>query len=587
MLASPSPEDKSTVLLAECALTALAVVISFFSPRLGSAWFARIERLFLRLARRPLLAVTSVGLSAILLRAAILPLFPVPLPSVPNDFSFLLAADTFAHGRLANPTPTLWTHFESIDITVQPTYMSMFFPGWGLALAAAQVLTGQPWIASLCLDGLMCAAICWMLQAWLPPGWALLGGMLAVLRLGLFTIWINTISGGNALLDAFAGALVLGALPRLVKTVRLRNALLLALGIAILALTRPFEGLLLCVPIAVALGRWIWKGKTRPAPAILFRRAALPLLLLVAALAWLGYYDYRNFGSPTTLPYTVDLAQYAVAPKFVFQSPRPEPHYRHPFMRGYYVEDELTHYNAIHSFSGYLPSVFGKFEFATIFLAGFALLPPLIMSRRVLLDRRVRLLAICAAMLAIAMMLESFFIPEYLAPFTAAFFALGLQAMRHLRVWRPGGAPSGQTIVRLTVAVCVLIAAFTILNAASRLHASEPPPGSIAQSAQPGLPRAQIQARLAQLPGKQLVFVRYLPTHDPVDLWIYNRANLDTSKVIWAWDMGPQDNLQLMRHYPDRKAWLVAPDTNPVTLVPYSVPAPTLAGGAKTSASGS
>lgn len=587
MLVSPSPEDKSTVLLIECALTAFAVVVSFVSPRLGSSWFARVEKSFMRFACKRVLAIVAAGLAALLLRAAILPIFPAPLPAVPNDFSFLLAADTFAHGRLTNPTPALWTHFESIHITVQPTYMSMFFPGWGLALAAGQVLFGNPWIASLCLDALMCAAICWMLRAWLPPGWALLGGLLAALRLGLFTIWINTISGGNALLDAFAGALVLGALPRLLKTARSRDGLLLALGVAILALTRPFEGLLLCLPVAFVLARWAWKGKNRPAPAILLQRAALPLLLLVAALAWLGYYDFRNFGSATTLPYTVDLAQYAVAPKFAFQRPSPEPHYRHPFMRGYYVGDELAHFNSIHSRSGYLPAVLGKVGFATLFLAGFALLPPLLMSRRVLLDRRVRLLVICAGMLAIALLLESFFIPEYLAPFTAAFFALGLQAMRHLRLWRPGGAPIGRALVRLTVAVCVLIPAVTILNAESRRHAAASASGSLAGFVQQGLPRAQIQARLEQLPGKHLVFVRYLPTHDPVDLWIYNRADLNHAKVIWAWDMGPAENLELMRYYSGRKAWLAEPGTTPATLVPYQVSAPTLAGSPKPSGPGS
>ncbi|HEV2325951.1 MAG TPA: hypothetical protein VGS10_18585 [Terracidiphilus sp.] len=583
MLVSPQPENKTTLLLAEAALAASAVAISLILPRLGSTWFARIERRFLRLARRPLLAVLCVGLSAIVLRAAILPLFPAPLPFVPNDFSFLLAADTFAHGRLANPMPAMWTHFESIDITVQPTYTSMIFPGWGLALAAAQVLFGHPWIANLFADGLMCAGICWMLQAWLPPGWALLGGFLALLRIGLFTYWINTISGGNGLLDAFSGALILGALPRLLKTARLRYGLLLALGIAMLALTRPYEGLLLCLPVAVVLARWIWKGKTRPAPAILLRRAALPLALLVAALAWLGYYDYRAFGSPTTLPYTLAREQYGVASNFAWLPPRPVPLYRHAMLRQYYAQNEFVHYQVIHSLSGYFPSVLGKVEFATIFLAGFALLPPLIMSRRVLLDRRVRLLLICAGMSLVGLATESFFIPHYLAPFTAAFYALGLQAMRHLRVWdpnptRPSKTPAGTTMVRLIVAVCVVLAAAQILSAAPR---------SAMDPAQPGSQRAQIQARLQQFPGGQLVFVRYLPTHDCSDDWVYNRAGIDQAKVIWAWDMGTADNLELMHHYPNRKAWLVEPDTTPVALVPYSIPPQTLAGHPKPPASGS
>lgn len=578
MLLASQTQQRSSFLLAECCLTAFAVVFSLLAPRFGFSLFARIERAFARLASKPVLSVLTVGISALLLRAAILPLFPAPLPNVPNDFSFLLASDTFAHGRLTNPTPPLWTHFESIDITVQPTYMSMFFPGWGLAMAAGQVLFGNPWIASLCLDALMCAAICWMLQAWLPPGWALLGGFIALLRLGLFTTWINTVSGGNALLDAFAGALVLGALPRLMRDARIRTGVVLAVGIAILALTRPFEGLLLCLPVAVVLTRWVWKGKNRPAPTILLRRAAMPMALLVAALAWLGYYDYRNFGSPATLPYTVDLAQYAIAPKFAFQSAHPEPHYRHPLMRGYYAGDELPHYQTIHSLSGYFPAVLAKVAFATIFLAGFVLLPPLVMSRRVLLDRRIRLLLVCAAMLGVGMLTESFFIPEYLAPFTAAFFGLGLQAMRHLRVSRYNGAPTGKTMVRALVSLCVILVTAQMLSAAT--WSSKVP-------APPGVERAQIESQLEKLPGKQLVFVRYLPTHDPIDLWIYNRADMNAAKVIWAWDMGTADNLQLMRFYHDRKSWLVEPDTTPATLRPYPDSTGTVAGSTVAARSGS
>ena len=57
---------------------------------------------------------------------------------------------------------------------MKPTYMSMYFPAQGLVLAAGKVLTGHPWFGILVVTALMCLAICWMLQAWLPPTWALL-----------------------------------------------------------------------------------------------------------------------------------------------------------------------------------------------------------------------------------------------------------------------------------------------------------------------------------------------------------------------------------------------------------------------------
>ncbi len=65
--------------------------------------------------------------------------------------------------------------------------------------------------------------------SWLPPGWALLGGLIAVLRIGLFSYWINSYTGGAAI-GALGGALVLGALPRLMKSVTIRDGLLLDSG---------------------------------------------------------------------------------------------------------------------------------------------------------------------------------------------------------------------------------------------------------------------------------------------------------------------------------------------------------------------
>ena len=149
-------------------------------------------------------------------------------------------------------------------------------------------------------------------------------------------------------------------------------------GVAILALTRPYEGLLLCLPVAIMLVHWAWRGKNRPSAAVLIKRAAVPLALLVAALAWLGYYDYRAFGNPATLPYTVDRAEYAVAPYFVWQQPRQAPQYRHAVMRRFYTEYEMSSYWKIHSLHGFVIQSLLKILEAVLFFAGFALLPPLI-----------------------------------------------------------------------------------------------------------------------------------------------------------------------------------------------------------------
>jgi hypothetical protein len=299
----------------------------------------------------------------------------------------------------------------------------------------------------------------------------------------------------------------------------------------------------------------------------------------------MGYYNYRVFGSPIKLPYTVNRAQYAIAPYFVWQSQRPEPAYRHKVLREFYYQEELDDFRKIHSLSGFIPQTLVKAASGVLFYGGIALLVPLIMVRRVFLDRRIRFLILCVLILMAGQLAEVFLIPHYLAPFTGAFYAIGLQAMRHLRLWNPGEQPVGRTLVRLTVTVCFVLAGMRLY--AEPLHLALPiGPGVWASEwygsdSRAGTARAQIESRLEQIPGRQLAIVRYSPEHEPMDEWVYNTADIDNSKVVWAREMDETENLELIDYYKDRKVWLVQPDTQPVEISPYTAPGPEMSSPSK------
>jgi len=573
----PSELKQNHLLLgAEFSMTLLAALVALLLPRLGGGFFAHFERLLAQLARRKWLAVAIAGLSVIVLRLAMLPLLPVPLPIVPDDYGFLLSGDTLAHGRLANPTPAMWTHFESIQITMKPTYSSMYFPGQGLVMAASTWVFGHPWWGLLIVSGLMCAAVTWMLQAWLPANWAFLGGMIAVMRLGLYSYFTDTYHAAGSL-TALGGALVLGATPRLMKTSRARDALILGIGVAILVLTRPYEGVLMSLPVGFVLARWVWKGKRRPSASQAARLAAVPLAVILAAIAWLGYYDVKAFGKATTLPYTVDRQQYAMAPYYIWQQARPEPHYRYAEMRQFYIQGEMNFFNMIHTWKGFIPYTIGKALFSVLFYMGFALAPPLVMLGRAFKDRRIHFLVVCALVMCCGMVIEIFLLPHYVAPFTAVFYAIGLQCMRHLRVARMGRNPVGLAMLRYCVAICVLMAGIRAFAGPLKMAPAEWPPSNwnfVWYGPQHfGTERANILAHLDQQPGGQLVIVRYGPEHHPLDEWVYNDAEIEQAKVIWARDAGAEANEELIRYYAGRKVWLAEPDAMPARLSEYPIQA--------------
>ena len=552
----------------ETGVSLIALVVAICWPDAGASLFVSAECLLGRLAARPWLSILAVGLAALLLRLCLLPLFPIPQPFIHDEFSFLLAGDTFASGRMTNPTHPMWQHLESFHITQQPTYMSMYFPAQGVVLAAGKVLAGNPWYGVCASAALMCSAICWMLQGWMSPGWALLGGLLAVLRMALFSYWVNGFYGGA--IAAIGGCLVLGALPRIMRSARVSDGLAMASGAIILGNSRAWEGLLVCAPVLAALIWWVAR-KPHPPAGVLVRRAIAPATLLVFGALLTGYYNYRVFGNPLTLPYQLNRATYASAPVFLWESPRPEPSYRHRVMREFYSKWELGDFLYAKTPAGFVSRTAQKLGIVLFFFFGPALFAPLIMLPWVVRDRRVRFLIAAGGVLTLGLSVNAWLSAHYVAPFVGGLFVMLLTAMRHLRAWRPGQRGCGVALVRTIPVVCLLLAGLRVF--AAPLGIAIPRWPTMWYGTEPlGLPRAHVLAELEGYPGKQLAIVRYTAAHSVFDDWVYNAADVDRASVVWAREMDGPANRKLLKYFRDRRVWVVEPDSIPPKISPYAEP---------------
>lgn len=525
----------------KCALIVLAIFLAVkFSPQ-QFAVLRRARRSLQRLANRPwwmALVIVAVSFAINGLLTAVF----YPEPRVHDEFAYLLASDTFSQGRLTNPTHPMAEHFESFHILSEPGYMAKYPPAGGLFMAFGQFLTGHPLVGVWIAFALACIAFYWMLRSWTTPWWAAVGGLFLAANGPLIRAWGQTYWGGSVAL--MGGALVFGGLHRIWSAgdqPRIRDAILLGTGLVILANSRPMEGFLVSVPVIVLLLVWFFRER-RPSWTFKTLGIATPVLAIgISGLAGMAIYNQAVTGDPLTMPYSVHDKTYSASSLLIWKTPPAIPEYNHPRMEQFYLEFGRQRQLDTRSAAVYSRQLFRKLRLLWNFLPvgiGLSLIPAFFLWK----DPwwRMSLCIVAGVLLVHSQLAASWIYPHYLAPALALFFAINIQCLRYLRTWqRQYGW--GRVLVR-----AILVLAFIKLV-----------PTTIIWSTSPiCTPRQEVEDRLASdVDTRHLVICSYGSDYPIVSDWVYNAADIDSSHVVWARDMGESKNAKLIKYYADRKVW--------------------------------
>ena len=361
---------------------------------------------------------------------------------------------------------------------------------------------------------------------------------------------------------ALGGLLVLGAMPRLKKRLRTRDAVWLALGLVVLANSRPYEGLVLGLTVAAGLLPWLF-GAKHPAFSVMLRRLVIPVMavLVMSAFATAFYY-YRVTGNPFRMAYEINWDTYIRARYFVWQPPGAQVSYHHAVMRNFYGA-EFEYYQWVRTTGGFLRTRLRRASLLWRFYLGPALTMPLVVLPWIVGDRKMRFPLIATVVFLFALTVDIWIFPHYFAPAVGLLLIILVQCLRHLAQWRWRSV--GRTLVRAVFLVCCTIVIVRLTAAAARIPLELPwPRGDLA--------RAKILRDLENTPGRHVVIVQFSDTHDPDREWVYNRADIDRARIIWARDMGEDENERLIRYFSDRKIWLLRADHAPPALQPHQPP---------------
>jgi hypothetical protein len=546
------------------ALLLVALPVCWLLRRERYAFLESLASRFSLFIRHRAATITLVMLMALVGHCAVYISRGAPEPRIHDEFSYLLGANTFVHGRLANPPHAHWQFFETMHVNQQPKYVSKYPPAQSLFLAAGQLIARKYYWGVVLSSVLFCGALVWALQAYVSPGWAVIGGVIAVLRFSLSSYWGNSYWGG--FVAAIGGALLLGVAGRLPKCAeitrrqRIGLSVLFGVGLLLLANSRPYEGFVLA---AVVLAYGGWQVRKMPLEtAERWRSLVLPTTVVIFAGAmWMGFYFYKTTGSPLKMPYQVNDQTYAKAPAFVFEREYPwNPVYRHARLQRFYAGWAYYTYLYERTGEGFKAGLQKHmYDLWIFFLGPILTIPFLIGLAMAVRDRRRLLPLICVLAMLAGVAVETWTHPHYFAPATAAVCILVMAGLQSLWESRRN---AGQAL-----AIAVVVTA-TILGGIRTSMASERADICLADfgEVKPVFEgRGGVIALLHQFPGKHLVFERGV-TSVHVE-YVYNTADIDSQEIVWAGDMGRDKDAELIAYYPDRQVWVL--DLQQRALIPF------------------
>jgi hypothetical protein len=270
-------------------------------------------------------------------------------------------------------------------------------------------------------------------------------------------------------------------------------------------------------------------------------------------------------GNWMTMPYQLSQFQYGVPTTFTVQ-PIPTPH--RPLTRDQQLDYDTqsdAHGPGTDTFTTYWKRWASRLAFYRFFFLPplFLVLPAFVLRLR---EYRFAWVFLTIFVFSLGTTFYPYFYSHYIAALTCLFVLIGVAGLERLSHWN-------QEAAQIILFLCVAHFLFWYGVHASRdnqLYAAMTP-FETWDAINHGDPEGRIAIRrqLESAPGQHLVFVRYWPQHRFQE-WVHNAADIDGARIVWARDLGPDENQNLLHYYPDRTAWLLEPDARPPRLRPYA-----------------